>query len=272
MKKLALLLATAVVAACGGGGGDTATTNPPSVAAITAGPVMYGAAVTFTVSGSNLDQPLAVAATGACTSVLETGTGSATTRTFACQPTALGALNVFVAPGSGGNALKSVTVTVPVPRVTLATSQGTIVVELDPAHAPITVNNFLQYVRSGFYAGTIFHRVVAGFVVQGGGFTANLTQKATNAPIKLEAPATTGLSNTQGTIAMARTTVLDSATSQFFFNTVDNKALDTSGGGYAVFGTTVQGFDVVKKIEAIPVDANSIPTTTVTITSATQTQ
>jgi peptidyl-prolyl cis-trans isomerase A (cyclophilin A) len=153
---------------------------------------------------------------------------------------------------------------------------------LNPNKAPLTVNNFLQYVRSGFYNTTVFHRVVSGFVVQGGGFTAEGMQKTTNAAIPLEAPSVTGLTNAQGTIAMARTSALNSATSQFFFNTVNNNPntgayagtnLDLPAGqGYAVFGTVVQGLSVVKAIEATAVDSNDIPTAIVMITAATQTQ
>jgi cyclophilin family peptidyl-prolyl cis-trans isomerase len=126
--------------------------------------------------------------------------------------------------------------------------------------------------NDGFYSNTVFHRVVKGFVVQGGGYAiGQTTLKSTNAPIILEKPSETGLTNIQGTISMARTTGLNSATSQFFFNTVDNTSLDTTSGGYAVFGSVVKGMDVVKAIEAVAVDGNSWPTTAVTVTSASQT-
>jgi peptidyl-prolyl cis-trans isomerase A (cyclophilin A) len=139
------------------------------------------------------------------------------------------------------------------PRVELKTSMGKIVVELDPAHAPITVANFLKYVRSGHYNGTIFHRVIDGFMIQGGGMDAAMHEKTTGAPIKLESK--NGLSNTVGTIAMARTNVPDSATAQFFINVVDNSSrLDyprPDGNGYAVFGKVVAGMEVVEKIKAV---------------------
>ena len=139
------------------------------------------------------------------------------------------------------------------PRVELKTSMGKIVVELDPEHAPITVANFLKYVRSGQYNGTIFHRVIDGFMIQGGGMDAAMHEKATGAPIKLESK--NGLSNTVGTIAMARTNVPDSATAQFFINVVDNSSrLDyphPDGNGYAVFGKVVAGMEVVEKIKAV---------------------
>jgi cyclophilin family peptidyl-prolyl cis-trans isomerase len=143
----------------------------------------------------------------------------------------------------------------PAPQVLFETSLGNITIELYPEKAPITVANFLQYVDSGFYNETIFHRVIPGFMIQGGGFTLDMEQKDTNAPIKNEAD--NGLSNTKGTIAMARTQIVDSATAQFFINTVDNPHLNhrtksPEGYGYCVFGKVIEGIDVVKKIEAVP--------------------
>jgi cyclophilin family peptidyl-prolyl cis-trans isomerase len=133
----------------------------------------------------------------------------------------------------------------------IETNMGTIEVELDRQHAPVTVENFIIYANAGHYNGTIFHRVIRGFMIQGGGFTPNGAQKTTKAPIKLES--NNGLKNRAGTIAMARTNVPDSATSQFFINTVDNDFLDYAPGnpGYAVFGKVVSGMDVVAKIEGV---------------------
>lgn len=143
------------------------------------------------------------------------------------------------------------------PQVTLVTSLGPIVMELYPGQAPVTAANFLQYVRDGFYTDTIFHRVIAGFVVQGGGFTADGTQKATRPAITLEAPSVTGLSNGEGMVAMARSGALNSATSQFYINTAANNPsaggtnLDKPDGeGYAVFGKVIQGMEIVELIEA----------------------
>lgn len=140
-------------------------------------------------------------------------------------------------------------------KVRLATNQGDIVVEVDAAKAPKSAANFLQYVKDGHYDGTVFHRVIAGFMIQGGGFDADMKQKATRPPIPLESR--NGLSNVRGTLAMARTMVPDSATSQFFINVVDNPRLDAAnspdGNGYAVFGKVVSGMDVVDKIRAVPV-------------------
>ena len=135
--------------------------------------------------------------------------------------------------------------------VHMQTSQGEIVLELNRQKAPLTVNNFVEYAKSGFYDGTIFHRVIPGFMIQGGGFKPGMIKKQTQAPIKNESR--NGLHNIVGAIAMARTRNPDSATAQFFINTNDNKALDyPSQGGYCVFGKVTRGMDVVKAIETTP--------------------
>ncbi len=155
------------------------------------------------------------------------------------------------------------------PVVVITTSMGEITAELDPARAPITVENFLKYVDSGHFDGTIFHRVIPGFMIQGGGMTPDMKEKATRPPIKLEAG--NGLSNLRGTLAMARTGDPNSATSQFFINHKDNKALDSAGGGYAVFGKVLTGLDVVDKIAAVRTGSkgphDDVPVQPVTITS-----
>ncbi|WP_062195832.1 peptidylprolyl isomerase [Caldimonas taiwanensis] len=137
--------------------------------------------------------------------------------------------------------------------VRLSTTLGDIVIQLDAAQAPKTVENFLGYVRAGHYDGTIFHRVIDGFMIQGGGFTPDMVQKPTRAPIPLESR--NGLSNLRGTIAMARTMDPNSATAQFFINVKDNPFLDAANApdrqGYAVFGRVVAGMDVVDKIKAV---------------------
>jgi peptidyl-prolyl cis-trans isomerase A (cyclophilin A) len=135
------------------------------------------------------------------------------------------------------------------PHVLLDTTNGQIEIELDPVKAPISTKNFLDYVNSGFYNNTIFHRVIPGFMVQGGGFTQQMQQKETKAPIKNEHK--NGLANVRGTLSMARTSVPDSATSQFFINVKDNDFLD-QGDGYAVFGKVVKGMDVVDIIVNSP--------------------
>ena len=158
------------------------------------------------------------------------------------------------------------------PTVTIDTSLGTIAVELFAEQAPDSVDNFLQYVRDGFYEGTIFLRVVAGYVIQGGGFTPELVEKDTRPPVRNEA--TNGLSNRRGTVAMARTARVRSATSQFYINLVDNTKLDHRGlapddFGYAVFGRVTAGMDIVDKIAAVPTAVrdrmDNVPVTPVVI-------
>ena len=139
-------------------------------------------------------------------------------------------------------------------KATIETSMGTITVELDDAKAPITVKNFIDYAQAGHYDGTIFHRVIDGFMIQGGGFTKDMNQKETRAPIKNEAA--NGLKNARGTLAMARTMIVDSATSQFFINLVDNDFLDFRAPtpqhyGYCVFGKVVSGMEAVDAIAGV---------------------
>ncbi len=160
------------------------------------------------------------------------------------------------------------------PKVKLTTSMGDIVVQLDAAKAPKTVENFLAYVKDKHYDGTIFHRVMDGFMIQGGGFTPDMQQKATKAPVPLEA--TNGLKNDTYTIAMARTGNPNSATSQFFINVKNNDMLNApkpDGYGYTVFGKVVSGTEVVDKIKAVATGNKgphqNVPTTPVVIESAT---
>ena len=160
------------------------------------------------------------------------------------------------------------------PRVKLSTSLGDIVLELAPDKAPKTVENFLQYVNDKFFDGTVFHRVIDGFMIQGGGFTTDMQQKPTRAPIVLEA--NNGLKNEAGTIAMARTNNPQSATAQFFINVADNRMLNApspDGYGYAVFGKVVGGMDVVTKIRTSATSNKgghqNVPLTPILITSAT---
>ena len=165
------------------------------------------------------------------------------------------------------------------PKVEFKTTMGNFVVELDDVKAPKTTANFLNYVKSGFYNGTIFHRVIDGFMIQGGGFTADLNQKPTDAPVVSEAQ--NGLKNNRYTIAMARTSDPDSATSQFFINVNDNAALDypnAMGNGYTVFGKVISGtqtIDAIRKVPTMVAPAPrmgrmaDVPSKTVTIESAT---
>jgi peptidyl-prolyl cis-trans isomerase A (cyclophilin A) len=160
-------------------------------------------------------------------------------------------------------------------KVRLATSEGDIVLELDRERAPKSVDNFLQYVKSGHYDGTIFHRVINNFMIQGGGMKPDMSEKPTRSPIPLESK--NGLNNLRGTVAMARTMVPDSATSQFFINVNDNAFLDAAnsrdGHGYAVFGKVVEGLETVDKIKAQPTASKgghqNVPVTPVIIRKAT---
>ena len=160
-------------------------------------------------------------------------------------------------------------------KVSIATSMGTITAELDEEKAPLTVANFAEYAKAGHYDGTIFHRVIPNFMIQGGGFDPDLKQKPTRAPIALESK--NGLTNVRGSVAMARTSVPDSATAQFFINLKDNAFLDSAntpdGTGYAVFGKVVSGMDVVDKIWAVPTGNKgphqNVPVTPVIIRKAT---
>jgi cyclophilin family peptidyl-prolyl cis-trans isomerase len=160
--------------------------------------------------------------------------------------------------------------------ITIKTSLGEMQAELYADKAPETVKNFLQYVKDGHYNGTIFHRVIANFMIQGGGFTRDMEQKPTRGPVRNEAA--NGLKNTKGTLAMARTSDVDSATSQFFINVADNGFLDfrsatTQGFGYCVFGKVTKGLDVLEKIKAVPTGNfgphGDVPTTPVDIISIT---
>ncbi len=156
-------------------------------------------------------------------------------------------------------------------KVKLTTSMGAITLELDSEKAPISTANFIQYVESGHYNGTIFHRVIGNFMVQGGGMTKDMQQKPTKPQIKNES--TNGLKNDLYTVAMARTNVRDSATSQFFINVKNNDFLNYSGEtpqghGYAVFGKVIEGTDVVDKIKAVKTGAQDVPVETITIEKA----
>ena len=158
--------------------------------------------------------------------------------------------------------------------VIIETSEGTIKADLDEQKAPVTVANFMQYVDEGFYDGTVFHRVIPDFMIQGGGLTSDMKPKGCHAAIVNEAG--NGLANRRGTLAMARTSVVNSATSQFFINTVDNGFLDhrsegPDGFGYAVFGRVVEGMEVVDRIQAVPTRKagphENVPATPVVISS-----
>lgn len=156
------------------------------------------------------------------------------------------------------------------PTVEIKTNKGIIIVELNSEKAPKTVANFVQYANDGFYTGTVFHRIISGFMIQGGGLDKNLNEKTTRAPIKNEAD--NGLANTLGTIAMARTGDPHSASSQFFINVANNTFLNHTeksdrGWGYTVFGKVIKGMDVVERISKLPTDGGDVPVQAVIIES-----
>ena len=268
------IMGTALAMAGCNGGSDSqdntasgSSSGTITVSSISANKLQYSQQTRFTVSGQGLDQGISLSASG-CSNIVAVAGGTASQQVFTCNVSASGNWAAEV-KASNGSVLLSASQTVPQPQVSMKTSMGDLVIELYPDKAPITVANFMSYVNSGFYSNLIFHRVIKEFVVQGGGYNASLEAKATQPPIKLEV--NKGLSNLRGTIAMARTGTLDSATSQFYFNTVDNVGLDTNGGGYAVFGKIISGLTVIDQIKLVP-NSNSIPTTPVTINSVTQSQ
>ncbi len=252
---------------------ETPVSSGPTVSAVTPGPLMFRKSARFTVSGQNLDRGIKLAAPD-CSNIAELAGGTALQRVFTCTPAVTGTLAVAVV-GAGGAALWTSSVVVPLPQVSLKTSMGEVVLELYPSNAPITVDNFLQYVADDFYKDKIFHRVINDFMIQSGGYNAALQEATTRPAIKLEMP--NGLSNIRGAIAMARNSAPDSATSQFFINVVDNIRLDTeTNGGYAVFGKVVSGMSVVDQIKAVPTQfaggMPDVPITPVVITAAQQTR
>ena len=272
------LSALALLAACGGGGGGS-----PSVANMGATNVQYSRTMTVQVSGTALGEgELTMVVDGPCVDIAKLSGGTDLQLLFTCRITGLGQLVARIRTADRLE-LGSVTVNVPAPRVSMTVTQGTrtgsYVVELDPVAAPITVDNFLAYVNAGFYLNTLFHRVVADFVVQAGGYTAGPVAKApTRAAITLEA--NNGLKNLRGTIAMARLSGPDTATSQFYLNLVDNASLDFGSAenplGYAVFGKLVSGQDVVDEIGKVEVSnfntagLSNLPVSNVRISAASQ--
>lgn len=290
----ALALSSLLLAACGGGGGDDAggaTITGLSIRMLSdaAAPLRYRGEALVTVTGTALDGAALSFGGTACT--LEAAPAgfndSATTRYRKCTLVGVNAQQLTVAI-SGNAVAQSVSFTVPLPQVTMTITSngstlGSYVMTLDPARAPITVDNFLAYVKAGFYDGTAFHRHAPAFVLQGGGYASPLTTatlpaaKTTNPPIALEVGR--GLSNTRYTVAMARTSSANSATSQFFINLVDNTFLDTSGGGYAVFGSITAGTDLVDAMRTAPCTqptwlspGECLPVPNLVIASATQTR
>ena len=239
----------------------------------------YGRNTVITLAGSALEQVgTTLSISSNCNSPRAITTiGGGQVRSVSCTVVGTGSLEIAVSTASG-TVLMTRAFSIPEPQVLLQTNLGNVLVQLNPTAAPVTVNNFLNYVKSGYYTNTLFHRVIPGFMAQGGGFAAGPTPKTpTYAPIVLES--NKGLSNLRGTIAMARTGVADSATSQFFINLVDNAFLNYTSAaspGYAVFGTVLDGMAVLDQMATIPTGGVNgllnVPLQDVMILSATQVQ
>ena len=261
-----------LLSGCGG-----SSSFPPVITGVKVQSLKYGAAATIYLGGKDLRSNMTVESNGGCINPSFATSSSTDTLVLNCGVKVVGDLPLTI-KAEDGTVVYTTTLNVPKPQVTLFTTKGTIVLEVDPATAPISSNNFLSYVSKGFYTSTLFHRVISGFVIQGGGYTTGMVKKTNQtAPIELES--NKGLSNARGTLAMARTNVLNSATSEFFINVVDNTFLDyknAANPGYAVFGKVVQGMDVVDAIVALPTGISNgftdVPLTDVVISLVLQTQ
>jgi peptidyl-prolyl cis-trans isomerase A (cyclophilin A) len=262
-----------VLAGCGG-----SSYSPQLVVSdIAVNQLKYGQLSQFTLSGNFSDNEINVS-TKNCKGLALVAGGSTTTKSVTCTIGAVGTGVVSLeAKLADGTVLKSVSFDVPNPQVSMQTSLGAVVLELNPTAAPLSTDNFLQYVNSKFYDNTLVHRVVTAdiFVAQGGWLTPTpAVQPGQKAAIALEV--NKGLSNLKGTIAMARSADLNSATSQYFFNLADNVALDTSNGGYAVFGKVVLGAEVLDAMASVKTTTAfglaDFPASNVVVLSATQTK
>lgn len=263
---------TLALAGCGGGSdGAGVSVNDITVS----NPLAYSKQATLTLTGQGLDTGAVSLNVKGCQGLQQLAGGTSERQTLSCQVTGATAVQVE-AQSATGAVLFSRSFSVPVPEVELQTTLGRLTLALYPEKAPATVLNFLAYVNSGFYANTLFHRVVPGFVVQGGGFTTGPTYKTPlYNPILLETP--NGLSNLRGTLAMARTSTPDSATNQFFVNLKDNTNLDyasTSAPGYAVFGFVQEGLGLIDTLAGVPTGTaaglSDVPLSDVVIVKATQ--
>jgi peptidyl-prolyl cis-trans isomerase A (cyclophilin A) len=268
-----LSLCVMLLAGCGGSGSE------PSVAVsdIQVNQLKYGQLSQFTLTGNFSDNEINVS-TKNCKGLALVAGGTPTSKSVTCTIGAAGTGVVSLeAKLADGTVLKSVSFDVPNPQVSLVTNLGSMVVELNPTATPLSTDNFLQYANSKFYDNTIIHRIVTTgiFVAQGGWLTPTpAVQPGQKAAIALEV--NKGLSNLKGTIAMARSADLNSATSQYYFNLADNVALDTSNGGYAVFGKVVSGSEVLEAMANVKTTTAfglaDFPASNVVVLSATQTK
>ena len=248
LKLLTMLMLACMLSSCGGSTGFA-----PEVTGVKVQSVQYGKSATIYIGGKDLRSSLKVDTGGVCTNPKFASNSTTDTLVLNCVASQAGDFSLAI-QSPDGQTIYSTVVNVPLPQVTLITSKGSITLELDPARAPISTNNFLTYVNKGFYRSTLFHRVIANFVVQGGGYTTGMVKKTDQAaPIELES--NNGLSNLRGTLAMARTNLPNSATSEFYINLIDNVSLDfknMANPGYAVFGKVIKGLEVVDAIAAEP--------------------
>ena len=258
-----------LISACGGGTGFT-----PTITGVKAEVFQYGKTATIYLGGKNLRSNIQVESNGGCINPSFAPSSSTELLVLNCTVNVVGDVQ-FTFKTEAGKEIHAMLLNVPKPQVSILTSEGDIVLELDPLAAPVSVNNFLNYANSGFYQKTLFHRVISEFVIQGGGYMTGMVKKnGQNAPIILES--NNGLSNLRGTVAMARTNELNSATSEFFINHVDNLFLDYSASspGYAVFGKVVQGMAVVDAIASKSTGkfngSPDVPLEDITITSILQ--
>ena len=270
---LILSLCVMLVAGCGGSGSEPSVV----VSDIQVNQLKYGQVSQFTLTGNLLDSDIKILAKN-CKGLALVADGTTTSKSVTCTISAAGSgVVILEAQLADGTVLKSVNFDVPNPQVSLVTNLGSMVVELNPTATPLSTDNFLQYVNSKFYDNTIIHRIVTTgiFVAQGGWLSPiPAVQPGKKAAIALEV--NKGLSNLKGTIAMARSAELNSATSQFYFNLADNVALDTAGGGYAVFGKVVSGAEVLDAMASVKTTTAfglaDFPASNVIVLSATQTK
>ena len=270
--KLFLSITLALlIAGCGGGTGFQ-----PAITGVKPETLQYGKSATIYLGGKDLRSNMVVDTNGACIDPSFASNSTTDMLVLNCTVKVIGNFTLTI-KNEAGVVLNTTPLTVDKPQVRILTSLGNFVLELDPAAAPITVNNFLSYVNNGFYQNTLFHRVISGSMIQGGGYTAGLVKKdGLKDPIVLES--NNGLTNLRGTVAMARTDVANSATSEFFINHADNGFLNysTTNPGYAVFGKVIQGLDVVDVIASKPTAVSNVlkdvpvPVEDITITSALQ--
>lgn len=269
MKRFAISAALALLlTACGGGGSDAGGPPPTISSSATTNSPRYSEQLQFTLLGTNLDQALNFSSTG-CRDFTRLAGSTATVAQYGCTVSGVGARTITVSSNAAPGTLATLNFSINMPEVTLFISNGTtvsgqIVIALRPDLTPITVDNFLAYVKTNFYNNTVFHRhgraadqfgnITGEFVLQGGGYAAPLNSNTSfglpKTPTRPQIALERGLSNLRYTVAMARGSGLNTADSQFFINTVDNAFLDTSGGGYAAFGTITTGTTTVDAMVA----------------------